>query len=145
MLQPSPVTSFIEKLNSLVPVTMICAHTVVICLYDCKTDALLLSELFEWIVDDSSGCGTIVKHGIFLLWIAIHHRYKYKMLQYIIFSCFYFYDIANNLYPIGITRSIIQNLAEGNSIPIHVWLPWCMPKLHIVWGSNIFCTADFFQ
>lgn len=77
------VTSFIENnrhtdLNSLVPVIMMCLPTTVICLYDCITDELLLSETFEWIAYDSKDCGTIVKSGIFLLWIAIHHRYKYK-------------------------------------------------------------------
>ena len=43
---------------------MICAPTAVVCLYDHKTDALLLSDKFEWITYDGRGCGTIVKSVI---------------------------------------------------------------------------------
>ena len=61
-----------SELNWLVPVVMLCASAAVIYLYDCAN--FFLTDPFELIEYDTAGHGTIVKKGIFLLWLAIHHR-----------------------------------------------------------------------
>ena len=80
LIATAVVTSFIEHnrhadLNPFVPVIMMCVPKAMMCVYDCTQDVLLVSNPYDWIIYEDDEPTDIDKTGVFLLWIAIHHRY----------------------------------------------------------------------
>lgn len=72
------ISSFTEHnlhptLNSMVPSVLINSSTVLICLYDCTSDILLLTEQVQ-LVDLDEIPPKMNLPAIWLLWLMIHHR-----------------------------------------------------------------------
>ena len=74
MIATCIVSSFTEKglhpdLPAVVPTILIDPHQFQVCLYDCQTDVLLISEPMELA---TSGC--LSCEGMLILWLVINHR-----------------------------------------------------------------------
>ena len=72
------ISSFTEHklhptLNSMVPSLLINSSTIVVCLYDCTSDILLLTEQVQF-VDLDETPPKMNLPAIWLLWLMIHHR-----------------------------------------------------------------------
>ena len=68
------VSSFTENglhpdLPAIIPTILIDAHQFQVCLYDCQTDVLLISEPVELATS-----GHLSRRGMFVLWLVINHR-----------------------------------------------------------------------
>ena len=74
LISTAVVSSFVEHnnhdhLNSAVPTLLINQHVAYICVYDCVSDILLISDEIIFKAE-----GKIVKEAAYLLWLTLNHR-----------------------------------------------------------------------
>ena len=76
LIATTVISSFIERnlhphANPMVPVIVITIPTMMVCLYDCTKDLLLMNDALEWVDVEND----TYNEANLLLWLFIHHRY----------------------------------------------------------------------